>query len=349
MLSKKIAALRKAKGISQEELADVLLTSRQAISKWERGESYPDIDRLKDLAIYFNVSIDYLLDYDVQSVSINSFIDRLAKGIQTRTFDIPVEEIRVVVSKNINNFDLLIKSIEYLADYWSGNRDDNAFALIIEYCKRAISIYEPDNKSQVSIKDLQSIIGQSMIIKGDYATARQYFKENRINGFETLEAYCELQLGNYKEAGQLLSGNYLQSFIKIVDGSVTQIGLFLRNNQTQEAYDLANWTISLIKSVSKSESFYFDVIYLVTFLKAICERSLNIDDKETIKFLKDNKSNVGNLVYSTDDLKFYYDQKTTFVAQIHDAKTTLYEEIFKKEDGKYKLGEKLYIEVFGED
>ena len=126
MLSKKIAALRKAKGISQEELADVLLTSRQAISKWERGESYPDIDRLKDLAIYFNVSIDYLLDYDVQSVSINSFIDRLAKGIQTRTFNIPVEEIRVVVSKNINNFDLLIKSIEYLADYWSGNRDNNA-------------------------------------------------------------------------------------------------------------------------------------------------------------------------------------------------------------------------------
>ena len=58
MLGERIADLRKSKGISQEELGDILSTSRQAISKWERGEADPDISRLKDLAVYFNVSID---------------------------------------------------------------------------------------------------------------------------------------------------------------------------------------------------------------------------------------------------------------------------------------------------
>ena len=109
MLSEKLTELRKSKKISQEELADILMTSRQAVSKWERGESYPDIDRLKDLAIYYNVSVDYLLDYDIQTVSVSGFMNRLDNCIKNRKFDIPIEEIRMVISKNNNNFDLIIR------------------------------------------------------------------------------------------------------------------------------------------------------------------------------------------------------------------------------------------------
>ena len=77
MFDEKLIALRKEKQISQEQLADILCTSRQAVSKWERGEAYPDISKLKDLAVFFNVSIDYLLDYDMSVSSISSFINRL--------------------------------------------------------------------------------------------------------------------------------------------------------------------------------------------------------------------------------------------------------------------------------
>ncbi len=56
-----IAELRKEKGMSQEELADVLFVTRQAISKWESDAGSPGIDNLERIADYFNVSIDYLL------------------------------------------------------------------------------------------------------------------------------------------------------------------------------------------------------------------------------------------------------------------------------------------------
>ena len=82
MLEKRIAELRKNKQISQEQLADILNTSRQAVSKWERGESLPDIDKLKDLATYFDVSIDYLLGYDIKSISVNKFIERIDKCLE---------------------------------------------------------------------------------------------------------------------------------------------------------------------------------------------------------------------------------------------------------------------------
>lgn len=57
--------LRKAKGLSQEKLAEVLGISRQAVAKWEVGQSYPDIARLIALSDYFKVSIDKLVnDYE---------------------------------------------------------------------------------------------------------------------------------------------------------------------------------------------------------------------------------------------------------------------------------------------
>ena len=58
---KKLQELRKRKGLTQEELAQALFVSRTAISKWESGRGYPNIDSLKAIAKFFCVSVDDLL------------------------------------------------------------------------------------------------------------------------------------------------------------------------------------------------------------------------------------------------------------------------------------------------
>ena len=62
ILSEKLFALRKKSGMNQEELAERLDVSRQAISKWENGESFPEITKLKAIADIFSVTTDFLLD-----------------------------------------------------------------------------------------------------------------------------------------------------------------------------------------------------------------------------------------------------------------------------------------------
>ena len=57
----KIYELRKTKNISQEKLAEELNVSRQAVAKWENGETYPDINNLISLSNVFSISIDKLL------------------------------------------------------------------------------------------------------------------------------------------------------------------------------------------------------------------------------------------------------------------------------------------------
>lgn len=63
-LKEKLQELRKAAGLTQEELAGKLYVSRTAISKWESGRGYPNIDSLKDLAAFFGVTVDELLSSD---------------------------------------------------------------------------------------------------------------------------------------------------------------------------------------------------------------------------------------------------------------------------------------------
>ena len=63
-LNEKIIICRKQKGYSQEELANVLGVSRQSVSKWETGESLPDIHKLMSIAQVFGVSTDWLLMED---------------------------------------------------------------------------------------------------------------------------------------------------------------------------------------------------------------------------------------------------------------------------------------------
>lgn len=60
-LSDRIQYLRKARGISQEGLADQLGVSRQAVSKWESEQSMPDLDKIISMSDYFAVTTDYLL------------------------------------------------------------------------------------------------------------------------------------------------------------------------------------------------------------------------------------------------------------------------------------------------
>ena len=60
-IADKLIALRKRSGFSQEELADKLSVSRQAISKWERAESLPDTENLIGLSKLYSVSLDELV------------------------------------------------------------------------------------------------------------------------------------------------------------------------------------------------------------------------------------------------------------------------------------------------
>ena len=65
-IARTIINKRKEKGLTQDELASYIGVSKAAVSKWEIGQSYPDITFLPQLATFFNISIDELMGYEPQ-------------------------------------------------------------------------------------------------------------------------------------------------------------------------------------------------------------------------------------------------------------------------------------------
>lgn len=86
---KKLYELRKQKGLSQEELADKANVSRQTLSKWELGESVPDMEKLVLLSDYFQVSLDELVLGKEDEVQVSSGEQGFKEGLKKAIFAEP--------------------------------------------------------------------------------------------------------------------------------------------------------------------------------------------------------------------------------------------------------------------
>jgi transcriptional regulator with XRE-family HTH domain len=84
----KIAALRKAKDMTQMEVADKMMVSYQAVSNWERGNTMPDISKLLELSQILGVSVEELLGSEKETTIVNKIIDQCE--------DVKLEEVAEV-------------------------------------------------------------------------------------------------------------------------------------------------------------------------------------------------------------------------------------------------------------
>ena len=109
MFNEKLYKMRKEKNLSQEALAEKLNTTRQAVSKWETGQGFPETERLLMISNFFNVSMDYLLrdtkeedsnverGYYVSKEMAEGFIDNQKRWVGCFLFGIAILILSIAV------------------------------------------------------------------------------------------------------------------------------------------------------------------------------------------------------------------------------------------------------------
>jgi len=102
---------RKEKGITQDELANYIGVSKASVSKWETGQSYPDVALLPQLAAYFNISIDDLMDYKPQMTkeNIRKLYHKLSADFASEPFDEVMNHCHEIIKKYFACFPLLLQ------------------------------------------------------------------------------------------------------------------------------------------------------------------------------------------------------------------------------------------------
>lgn len=110
-IAKVLVTKRKEKGITQDELANYIGVSKASVSKWETEQSYPDVTFLPQLAAYFNISIDELIDYQPQMTKedIRKLYRRLSDDFTSKPFDSVMDDCRKTIKKYYSCFPLLLQ------------------------------------------------------------------------------------------------------------------------------------------------------------------------------------------------------------------------------------------------
>ena len=113
--SEKLLTLRKAKDLTQEQLAEKLDVSRQSVSKWESGQATPDLDKIVEISAIFDVTTDYLLK--------SSEIDDLS--VKTEMLEKQQQMMLLREQKKQRTFECVMYSVAvyliFFAEYFIGH------------------------------------------------------------------------------------------------------------------------------------------------------------------------------------------------------------------------------------
>lgn len=168
-IGNKIRELRKKKGVTQEGLASVLSVSPQAVSKWESGLTYPDMEIIPVIAGYFEVSMDILFDYDVREMKAK--IQKIIDGAWDCFFDDTpkyIEVIKDALQEYPGNEELLTALLDAYEYNLRAKCDTSKLDEMIDLSQKIIT----ESSDFIRVCNVKDIQAAAYLKKGEYEKAK---------------------------------------------------------------------------------------------------------------------------------------------------------------------------------
>ena len=139
-IGENILQKRKERGITQEELAEFMMVTKASVSKWETGQSHPDILLLPKLATFFNISVDELIGYDpdLSSAQIQKFYIDLENRVPDAGMYSIVEDIKIKIKQYYSCFELLYYMALFILNHCDLATDDVKKEEYLEYANNIL-------------------------------------------------------------------------------------------------------------------------------------------------------------------------------------------------------------------
>ncbi len=212
-----LRALRRARGLTQEQLAEAMCVSPAAVSKWETGQSIPDLSLVTALADYFEVSLDVLTGFVPQNrrrSELLAEVERLAKARELTQASALAED---ALRRYPNDFATVLAA----AKVYCARRDDAARRRALSLVTQALALYGGQPRPEISRERLLYAQGVCHACLGEYEQAEARFEAGNIRGVNDLEiAACLQAQGRHDEARSLLSDGLITGVLRAVSSAL---------------------------------------------------------------------------------------------------------------------------------
>lgn len=264
-LAENILRLRKLRGLTQEQLAQLLNVSVGAVSKWENGNNRPDIELLPILADVLQVSIDALIGYEKTYKNLESQLRQMDELLLLERYQQAEEMALECLSRYPNDFRLnKVLADVYYSQCFSGAVEDTCDKRErgIYFCERCMELYDPKQADVTrEALDLQ-IATLCMWDERQIGRATEIIeKYNETGKYDNLLAGCFGFSGKTEEAKKMVLHHSVANQIFCFNDFTTLADLFAREGQYEAAVRFLEAEVDCYNVYMKETGSYADRAY----------------------------------------------------------------------------------------
>ena len=248
-IADQIRFYRKQKGLTQEQLAEAMGVSVAAVSKWEQGQSLPEIPMLMELADFFDLSVDALLGYRLRANDRESIVERMKRLRREDNYDEGIAEAEKALQKFPNTFGVVYECAKLFEMAGLKRQDKKMQSRSLDLLSHAIRLLSQNSDPEISEMSLR-------LDMEDWERALALFKENNACGLLDDQIGCLLAgVKERREEGvPYLSMALLRavtSLVRVCDGFAN---VFEARGDLRSAIDILQWKHSMLTGLRKGDS-----------------------------------------------------------------------------------------------
>lgn len=246
-IGKKIIDKRKEKGITQEDLAVYVGVSKASVSKWETGQSYPDITTLPILATFFDITVDELLGYSPQLTkeAIRKVYSSLAEQFVKEGYDKTLQECEKINKKYYSCFEFQLQLAVLYLNYGIGAPTEELkctmLTKVIEICDRI----KKESGDSLLMRNANSLEAASNLFLTKAIEVVELLENTMVptQADDVILANAYFILGKTDKAMETLQFRIYENVMHIIDELKTYMMLYITDKDTFE--EIRNRTMQI--------------------------------------------------------------------------------------------------------
>jgi len=333
-LAENLTRLRHEKGITQEKLADFLGVSKASVSKWETGQSLPDIAQLPRLAAFYDITIDALMGYEpkLTMAEVKEYYEKFAESIVVNGFEETLVQIRDFIRMYYSCDIALLQMVVLLMNHFMMAGEEKIPALLeemIELCKH-VQIQSED----VDVCNVATIYQANLeLLRGNAGGVIEMLEKRKnpmhlTEGTDTLLIQAYQMAGRMEEADEWNQVSMYNDLLRLVQGSVQYLMNHMQDKERAEA--------SIIRIDAIMDAYDLKQLHTNAYLQFVYARAMFYTLWETpelaleqlkefvtvaIDFMTNNPSLHGDVYF--DKLDGYFEKVEEYIVLPRNPKTVL--------------------------
>ncbi len=284
-LSANIGKLRRAHGMTQEQLAEALGVTFAAVSKWERGVATPDLRFLTEMADLFGVSLDAIVGFEVRDGSAAALKERIEVLQRGKKYEEGIAEAEKALLRYPNVFRIVFTAGGLYAAAGIEQKNKAHLRRSIELLERSVLLLPQNTDPEIGEAVIQNEIAQCYLVLGQPKKAIEILKQHNVGGLHhalIAAAYTENDMFDPREAEPYLMGAFGEILASAVRTMLAYANYYFKTNDTVSSLESLVWLVHLLESVKTDPHAvaYVDKVLSVCYCEC-ANLSLLLGERET--------------------------------------------------------------------